>query len=73
MNENQHIPNGASGYYLLGLVLEKQLKKHHAIDCYLKAVQMQPTLWCAFEKLMKLLGGPLSNDGKVDANQIFTS
>lgn len=36
---------------------------------------MQPTLWCAFEKLMKLIGGTNSstNDGKVDANLIFTS
>lgn len=56
-------------------MLEKQLKKKQAIECYLKAVQMQPTLWCAFEKLMKLVGGPTSssNDGKVDANQIFMS
>lgn len=70
LNENQFIPNGASGYYLLGYALEKQLKKKQAIECYLKAVQMQPTLWCAFEKLMKLMGGPASssNDGKVDAN-----
>ena len=26
LNENRHIPNGASGYYLLGFVLEKQYK-----------------------------------------------
>ena len=39
----------------------------------MRAVKMQPTLWCAFEKLMKLVGGPNSSEGRVDAAQIFTS
>ncbi len=40
LNENQYIPNGASGYYLLGYVLEKQLKKEPASKCYEKALQL---------------------------------
>ena len=30
------------------------------------------TLWCAFERLCKLKGGPKSSDGKVDAAKIFS-
>jgi hypothetical protein len=40
LNENRYIPNGASGYYLLGFVLEKQFKKKPAIECYEKALGM---------------------------------
>jgi len=72
LNENRNIPNGASGYYLLGFVLEKQFKRKPAIECYERALSLQPTLWCAFERLTKMLGGPSSSDGKVDAFKIFT-
>lgn len=34
LKENVNIPNGASGYYLLGFVLEKQFKEKIAIECY---------------------------------------
>ena len=70
LNENRFIPNGASGYYLLGFVLEKQFKKKIAIDCYEKALDMQPTLWCAFERLCKMVAGSYSQN-KFDASKIF--
>lgn len=57
---------------MLGVVLEKQGKKGQAVDCYERALHMQPTLWCAFEKLCKLAGGPAS-DERVDAAKFFTS
>ena len=72
LGENRNIPNGASGYYLLGFVLEKQYKDKIAVECYEKALNLQPTLWCAFERLCKLVGGPQSTDGRVDADKIFT-
>jgi hypothetical protein len=49
------------------------LKKKSASECYEKALFLQPTLWCAFEKLCKLNGGPESSGGKIDANKFFSS
>jgi len=72
MEENRNIPHGAPGYYLLGYVLEMQFKNQNAIECYEKALQLQPTLWCAFERLCKLLGGPEASKNRVDAVRIFT-
>lgn len=48
------VPNGAAGIFLLGQICEKQTKKKEAQDYYTKALLMDPTLWCAFEKLCKL-------------------
>jgi len=48
------VPNGAAGFYLLGLVCEKQIKIKDAIEFYTKALELDPTLWCAYEKLCKL-------------------
>jgi hypothetical protein len=70
LNDNRFIPNGASGYFLLGFILEKQFKKKIAVECYEKALEMQPTLWCAFERLCKMVGGPHSQN-KLDAAKIF--
>lgn len=72
LNQNKSIPHGAPGYYLLGYVLECQFKNEKAIECYEKALQLQPTLWCAFERLCRLLGGPTASKDKVDAARIFT-
>lgn len=72
VSQNRFVPNGASGYYLLGFVLEKQFKRLPAIECYEKALQLQPTLWCAFERLCKMLGGPESSNGKVNAVTLFS-
>ncbi len=59
------IPNGAAGLYLLGQILERQGKQRDALDFYRKAVEQDPTLWCAFEKLCK------ANDGTNHAS-VFT-
>jgi len=40
LNDNQFIPNGASGFYLLGYVLEKQYKKPIAEKAYEKALSL---------------------------------
>jgi tetratricopeptide (TPR) repeat protein len=72
LNSNRSIPHGASGYYLLGFVLESQFKNEKAVECYERALQLQPTLWCAFERLCRLLGGPGATNERVDAAKIFT-
>lgn len=71
LEENKNIPNGASGYYYLGYVCERQIKTKNAIECYKKALSLQPSLWCAFQRLCKLQGGPESSDGAVDAHKFF--
>lgn len=48
------VPNGAAGLYLLGHVAERQSRRKEAIDYYTKALQIDPTMWCAFERLAKL-------------------
>jgi tetratricopeptide (TPR) repeat protein len=49
-----HVPNGASGFYLLGNVCEKQNKTKEAIEYYKRTLDLDPTNWCAFERLCKL-------------------
>ena len=61
LEENKSIPNGAGGYYYLGFVCERQGKTKEASECYQKALQLQPSLWCAFERLCHLLGGSKSS------------
>lgn len=58
------VPNGAAGLYLLGLVCEKQIKRKEAVDYYSKALLLDPTLWCAFERLSKL-------QMNIDPNKLF--
>lgn len=72
LKSNRSIPHGAPGYYLLGYVLECQFKNEKAIECYESALQLQPTLWCAFERLCRLQGGPGASNDRVDAARIFT-
>eukprot|EP00347_Sterkiella_histriomuscorum_P021758 403332866 len=48
------VPNGAAGLFLLGQICERQIKRKEAVDFYQKALQQDPTLWCAFERLCKL-------------------
>lgn len=47
----KQIPNGAAGYYLLGLINDKSSKFKQAQEYFEKALELDPTLWCAFEKL----------------------
>ena len=48
------VPNGAAGLFLLGQVRELQQKSKDAIKAYSKALKLDPTLWCAFERLCAL-------------------
>ena len=50
------VPNGAAGLFLLGQVRELQQKNKEAIRSYVKALKIDPTLWCAFERLCALKG-----------------
>ena len=45
---------GAAGYYLLGTVVERKARQKEAVKYYTKALELDPTLWIAFEKLCKL-------------------
>ena len=56
------IPNGAAGYYLLGIVLEKLSRKSEAISAYKKSIEMDPFMWNAYEKLCKLEPNKLENN-----------
>ena len=48
------VVNGAHGIYLLGQVYEKQKKGKEAVECYKIALEKNPTLWVAFEKIVKI-------------------
>ena len=48
----KNIANGAAGCYLLGLINDKSEKEKQAQYYFEKALKMDPTLWCAFEKLV---------------------
>jgi len=48
------IPNGCYGYYLLGLINEGKQKYSEAKECFLKALELNPTLWVAYEKICKI-------------------
>lgn len=52
--KNVQIAGGAAGYYLLACVAERQAKLKEAIKLYHKALELNPTLWIAFERLCKL-------------------
>jgi hypothetical protein len=48
------VPNGAAGLYLLGQVRELLTKRSDAIKAYEKALEKDPILWCAYERLCVL-------------------
>ena len=48
------VANGSYGLYLLGVVCEKQTRYADAKEYFLKALEINPTLWSAYEKLGKL-------------------
>ena len=58
-----NVANGSYGLYLLGVVCEKQIRYADAKEYYSKALELNPTLWSAYEKLGKL--GEQVNPGKV--------
>ena len=49
-----NVANGSYGFYLLGVVCEKQTRYADAKEYYSKAIEINPTLWSAYEKLGKL-------------------
>ena len=49
-----NVPNGSFGVYLLGLINEKQQKFQEAKEYYFKSLEINPTLWVAYEKLCRL-------------------
>ena len=48
------VANGSYGLYLLGIICEKQTRYADAKQYLMKALDMNPTLWSAYEKLGKL-------------------
>eukprot|EP00826_Nyctotherus_ovalis_P014717 TRINITY_DN14120_c0_g2_i1.p1 TRINITY_DN14120_c0_g2~~TRINITY_DN14120_c0_g2_i1.p1 ORF type:complete len:588 (+),score=143.57 TRINITY_DN14120_c0_g2_i1:389-2152(+) len=52
--EGDEVAGGAAGCYLLGVVAEKQGRQKQALEYFLKAIELDPTLWIAFEKVCKL-------------------
>jgi len=62
--DNIQVAGGASGYYLLGRIYEKQGKTREAIKFYHKSLELNPTLWISFERLCKL-------DHQIKAESIF--
>ena len=60
------VPNGAAGLYLLGHIRELQSKQKEAVKNYRQALKLDPTLWCAYERLCSL------QPDEVDAEKIFT-
>lgn len=53
-NKYDHVPNGSAGLYLLGLINERQQKYTESKDFYMKALELNPTLWSAYERLLKM-------------------
>lgn len=64
--DESQIPNGAAGYYLLGLIYQKDGRSEKAVASFSKALDIDPTLWCAFEKLAE-------SDHKLNLSEIFNS
>ena len=48
----ENVPNGSYGIYLLGLINEKPQK--HSKEFFIKCLELNPTIWVAYEKLCKL-------------------
>lgn len=48
------VAGDAAGCYLLASIAEHQARTKEAIKLYYKALELNPTLWIAFEKLCKL-------------------
>lgn len=48
------VPNGSHGLYLMGVIAEKSQRNVDAKQYFLKALEINPTLWTAYEKLGRL-------------------
>ena len=52
--DEESIPNGAAGVYLLGRVYQLSNRHSPAVQQFRRALQMDPLMWCAFEQLCAL-------------------
>lgn len=48
------VPNGSYGLYLLGVITEKSHRYGEAKEYFMKALEANPTMWSAYEKIGKL-------------------
>jgi len=60
-----NVPNGPAGLYLLAHAQEQQGKQKEAIKNYKLALENDPTFWCAYERLCKIV------PNEVEPNKIF--
>ena len=60
------VPQGAYGYYLYGNILEKLNRKNDAFIAYKKSMDIDPFMWCSFNKMCKI------DPKKVDNNKYYS-
>ena len=60
------VPQGAYGYFLYGNILEKLNRKNDAFQAYKKSLDIDPFMWCSFNKLCKI------DPKKIDNNKYFS-
>ena len=60
------VPQGAYGYYLYGNILEKLNRKNDAFIAYKKSMDIDPFMWCSFNKMCKI------DPKKVDHNKYYS-
>lgn len=67
----EKVPNGSYGLYLLGLIYERQQKFNDSKEYFSKALELNPTLWSAYEKICK--HGELLSPSKIFAASRYKS
>ena len=60
------VPQGAYGYFLYGNILEKLNRKNDAFQAYKKSLDIDPFMWCSYNKLCKI------DPKKIDNNKYFS-
>ena len=60
------MPQGAYGYYLYGNILEKLNRKNDAFQAYKNSLDIDPFMWCSFNKLCKI------DPKNIDNNKYFS-
>lgn len=64
-SDPSNVPNGPAGLYLLAHAQEQQGKQKQAVQNYKLALEQDPTLWCAYERLCKIV------PNEVEPSKIF--
>ncbi|TMW60581.1 hypothetical protein Poli38472_000623 [Pythium oligandrum] len=62
----ENVPNGAAGMYLMGRICRRANRRQQAIDYFTKALEMDATLWSAYEELCDL-------GANIDSVKFFTA